>query len=129
MLRGRSNREWAKALHEVVQMERYHQDRKWGGADHDDKHDPADWYCLVVERINNAVNELQERDNMERFQRAEGNIIEAMALLQAWDESLHRQWAAARRAVYDTQERMDALREQLQQDVAASFATEEPKQS
>jgi hypothetical protein len=47
----------ADILDEIVQ-ERIHQDKKWGGPDHDDKHGPYAWVSFITTYLGQAISDI-----------------------------------------------------------------------
>ena len=41
-----------------IEKEREHQDHKWGGPDHDDKHGDYDWIAFIVKHLGRAVQSM-----------------------------------------------------------------------
>ena len=39
-----------------IRTERHRQDLTWGGREHDDRHGPADWVCILAQQIGKAIN-------------------------------------------------------------------------
>lgn len=65
------------SLYKEIEVERFRQNLKWGGPDHDDTHGWLDWGDLVGARTDEPTRE---------------HLIEAAALLLAWIESDDRKF-------------------------------------
>ena len=69
-----------------VENERYRQDKKWGGPDHDDEHMPSDWYQTIRAYLEWAFM-MARMDNPEKYRR---RMIQVAALAIAAVESHDR---------------------------------------
>lgn len=75
-----------RILAEVAE-ERTWQDSRWGGAEHDDRHTPAEWVALLARHLGLAVDDGGETTDPERFRR---QMIRLAALAVAAAESFDR---------------------------------------
>lgn len=79
-----------------VQEERDHQDKKWGGPNHDDHHSPYTWVSIIVNYLGKSVgdfltddSEVQNRVEF-RLRNFRYNMIKIAALAVAAAESADR---------------------------------------
>lgn len=77
---------------EEVRQEREHQDKKWGGPNHDDKHTPYDWSAFIISYLGESVSEfVNESGRVEsRLRTFRYNMIKIAALAIAAVEYVDR---------------------------------------
>jgi hypothetical protein len=67
-----------------IKEEREHQDKKWGGPDHDDLHSPYEWASFIITYLGQAVtytvNEVDPKRAMRSFRY---NMIKVASLAVA----------------------------------------------
>jgi hypothetical protein len=79
-----------------IHLERERQDRIWGGPEHDDKHNNAQWYNTVLSELGEAAREFMAEDD----EAAEEELIHTAAVIAAWVESRVRQRRSTFRKVF-----------------------------
>ena len=79
-----------------VQEERDHQDKKWGGPNHDDDHGPYAWVSFIINYLGKSVSEFITDDSTlpyrveSRLRNFRYNMIKIAALAVAAAESADR---------------------------------------
>ena len=79
-----------------VQEERDHQDKKWGGPNHDDDHGPYAWVSFIINYLGKSIGDFladdsQVQNRVEyRLRNFRYNMIKVAALAVAAAESVDR---------------------------------------
>lgn len=68
-------------VHEELRSERYRQDGKWGGPDHDDEHPSEEWFELIETQVSRAKSDNDYRGHLVKI----GAL--AIAALEAHDRA------------------------------------------
>ncbi len=71
---------------EEILVERTRQDEKWGGAEHDDNHNPEDW-CNYIIAYATWSKQMADYNSFDKYRR---RMIQVAALAVAACESLDR---------------------------------------
>lgn len=77
---------------EEIREEREHQDKKWGGPNHDDHHGPYSWASFIITYLGQAVSDtVNEVGDSERALRSfRYNMVKVAALAVAAVEVVDR---------------------------------------
>lgn len=70
--------------------ERWRQDIQWGGPEHDDQHDPADWLMFIQYQMSKGYSARENLDTADYRER----LVKIAALAAAGIESLDRKAAS-----------------------------------
>lgn len=83
-------------IYDEIKIERNRQDKKWGGQEHDDHHDPEDW-CEFIIAYATWARQMAVNNSPEKYRR---RLVQAAALAVAACESLDRVVAGTDSDVY-----------------------------
>ncbi len=77
---------------EEIKEERVHQNKKWGGADHDDLHGPYEWVAFITTYIGQSIQDIVNENgnyqlNLRTFRY---NMVKVAALAVAAIEAVDR---------------------------------------
>jgi len=75
-------------IYEEIEMERFYQDRTWGGPEHDDKHAVRDWVAYIVNYLGKTVD--RDASWGRNLEVARRYLIKVAALCVAAIESINR---------------------------------------
>lgn len=77
---------------EEIREERKHQDKKWGGPNYDDQHDPYAWAAFVTNYLGQALSDfVNESGQYEaRYRKWRYNMVKVAALAVAAIEVVDR---------------------------------------
>lgn len=71
-----------------ITLERVRQEDKWGGIEHDDRHNPLDWHDMVSDYIGWARRMMC----MGSPDKARNRLVQVAALIVAWIEAIDRRF-------------------------------------
>lgn len=69
-----------------IGTERHNQDLQWGGPEHDDEHDPFNWFGFIYHQVDKG-----ERETPETAAKIRARLVKIAALAVAGIESIDRQ--------------------------------------
>ena len=76
-------------VYNKVRKERQRQDDQWGGAPHDDIHDPQRWFVILLDHVARLAKQI-DIDDWEKSEEAEEQLVKVAALAFAWLEAWER---------------------------------------
>lgn len=72
-------------IYDEIKNERIEQDKKWGGASHDDSHTPEEWSSFIRQRLAKSMTAERRRYQLVRV------AALAVAAIEAHDRTVKRQ--------------------------------------
>lgn len=77
------------SVYDEIRVERARQDARWGGAEHDDRHQPSDWLEIIDTYLTYAMHD--DQDYRERLLQA---VAVGIAAIEAFDRQVARRAGA-----------------------------------
>lgn len=86
-----------ESILDEIREERKHQDNKWGGADHDDTHDPYVWTAFITTYLGHSISDFViefgnpgVEGQKARLRKFRYNMVKVASLAVAAIESIDR---------------------------------------